>query len=172
MVLTNETPRFPDGSGALASRFIALQLTETFYDKEETTLEDTLRGELPGIFNWALVGLRRVMLSKSKKLNQPDSGKQIVQDLRAASSPMQAFAADTGLKADDGLRIAIDVAFAKWSSWCSGNGIKYIGTKITFGKSLRAVFPTVRDGKMSKEGKKVNCYVGVGIPEEVEAEAA
>jgi P4 family phage/plasmid primase-like protien len=138
MVLTNETPRFPDKSGALASRFIALQLTETFYDKEETTLEDTLRGELPGIFNWALMGMRRVMQMQTKKLIQPDSGQQIVQDLHSASSPIHTFAEEIGLVEGPDLRIGIEDLFDKWRVWCSQNG-HHAGSKGAFGKSLRSV---------------------------------
>ena len=33
-MLSNEMPRLPDTSGALASRFIVLRLTESFYGKE------------------------------------------------------------------------------------------------------------------------------------------
>ena len=40
VVLTNEIPRFTDASGALASRFVMLVLTTTFYGREDPTLTD------------------------------------------------------------------------------------------------------------------------------------
>ena len=63
MILTNELPKFNDGSGALPSRFLILQLTETFYDREDHALGKRLISELPSILNWALDGLSRLMNS-------------------------------------------------------------------------------------------------------------
>ncbi len=60
MVLTNEIPRFTDASGALASRFIILVLTRSFFGEEDPTLTDALLAEAPGIFNWCLDGLDRL----------------------------------------------------------------------------------------------------------------
>jgi phage/plasmid-associated DNA primase len=62
------------------------------------------------------------------------------------------------------LRIGIDDLYVgKWSSWCYQNG-HHAGSKTAFGKSLRSVFPKVKDGKLHKGGP--NCYVGIGIPGE------
>ena len=60
VLLTNELPRLTDASGALASRFITLILTESFYGREDLGLTDKLTSELPGILNWALKGLDRL----------------------------------------------------------------------------------------------------------------
>ena len=54
VVLTNELPRFKDASGALASWFIVLMLSRSFYGRENRTLTEELSKELPGIFNWSL----------------------------------------------------------------------------------------------------------------------
>jgi hypothetical protein len=59
------------------------------------------------------------------------------------------------------LRIGIDDIFTNWRRWCDANG-HHAGSKNAFGKSLRSVFPKVKDGKLSKGGP--NCYVGIGIP--------
>ena len=60
LLLTNELPRITAASGALASRFILLQLTRSFYGKEDLKLTDKLLTELPGIPKWALHGLDRL----------------------------------------------------------------------------------------------------------------
>jgi putative DNA primase/helicase len=59
LVISNEVPAFFDQSGALASRFIVLRLTQSFFGREDRGLEDRLRAELPGILLWALAGLDR-----------------------------------------------------------------------------------------------------------------
>ena len=50
-ILTNEIPRLTDASGAIASRFIILQMTRSFLGKEDKELDRKLAGELPGILN-------------------------------------------------------------------------------------------------------------------------
>ena len=47
LILTNELPRLTDASGALASRFITLVMTESFYGREDHGLESRLAAELP-----------------------------------------------------------------------------------------------------------------------------
>ena len=49
MFISNEVPNILDQSGALASRFIFLKLTKSFYGREDIELEDKLSRELPGI---------------------------------------------------------------------------------------------------------------------------
>jgi P4 family phage/plasmid primase-like protien len=161
MVLSNEIPRFPDESGALASRFIVLQSTESFSGREDTGLEEALGKELPGIFNWALVGMERV--AETGKLVQPESALGAVRDLHSAGSPVETFARDIGLVAGDQLRIGIDELFAKYAAWCGQNEIRYVGSKISFGRNIRTVFPKIKEGKLAKGGAR--CYVGIGIPE-------
>ncbi len=60
VVLTNELPRLTDSSGALASRFIVLVLSKSFYGKENPRLTHELLLDAPAIFNWALEGLDRM----------------------------------------------------------------------------------------------------------------
>src|SRR5207237_2862878 len=54
LILTNEIPHFTDASGALASRFIVLTLSNSFYGRENTRLTEELVEEAPAIFNWSL----------------------------------------------------------------------------------------------------------------------
>ena len=63
MLMTNELPRIEDVSGALASRFLVLMLTRSFFGEEDTGLFERLIPELPGILNWALEGRDRSVRS-------------------------------------------------------------------------------------------------------------
>ena len=49
LMLSNDLPRIADASGALASRFIVLRMTESFLGREDKGLAARLRLELPGI---------------------------------------------------------------------------------------------------------------------------
>jgi putative DNA primase/helicase len=60
MLLANELPAFRDPSGALERRMIVLNTTQSFCRKEDIRLTEKLLEELPGILNWAIVGLNRL----------------------------------------------------------------------------------------------------------------
>src|SRR3990167_2921412 len=58
----NSIPAIPDATRAMQERIIVLLFGNTFYgEKADSTLSDKLIKELPGIFNWAIEGLNRVL---------------------------------------------------------------------------------------------------------------
>jgi putative DNA primase/helicase len=90
IIVSNELPKLTDSSGALASRFIILLLTESFYGREDLALTGKLIKELPGILNWAITGWRR--LSNFGYFNQPKSALDAVQHFEDLGSPIGAYA--------------------------------------------------------------------------------
>jgi putative DNA primase/helicase len=89
VILSNELPRLTDSSGALASRFIIMIMTRSFYGRENPDLTKKLCTELPGIFNWALDGLER--LRERGRFQQPAASEDAVREMEDLSSPMGAF---------------------------------------------------------------------------------
>src|SRR5262249_11754127 len=84
LISTNVLPALRDASGTIASRFVMLKLTESFYGKEDVKLKKKLVPELPGILNLALDGLDR--FRKRGYFRQPASSKepnQLLEDLAA-----------------------------------------------------------------------------------------
>jgi putative DNA primase/helicase len=49
VVISNELPNLGDASGAVATRFLVLSLTQTWLGQEDPTLTDKLLGELPAV---------------------------------------------------------------------------------------------------------------------------
>jgi putative DNA primase/helicase len=88
MIISNELPAFGDASGAIASRFILTTLTESFIGRENTELEAKLIAELPGILNWALVGLDRI---SRHRFTVPKSSAEAVAELQDLVSHMGKF---------------------------------------------------------------------------------
>jgi putative DNA primase/helicase len=62
MLLANELPAFQDRSRALERRLIVLKTENSFLGKEDVGLTSKLLKELPGILNWAIVGLQRLRI--------------------------------------------------------------------------------------------------------------
>lgn len=64
----NEFPSVMDGSGAFGRRVQLFVFRKSFTAKPDTDLKPRLLGELPGIAQWALAGLRRLLLDDRKFL--------------------------------------------------------------------------------------------------------
>src|SRR4051812_14472128 len=88
-VISNETPRLSDASGALAGRMIMFRLTRSFYGREDTSLFRDLVPELPGILLWAIQGWKR--LNERGHFIQPESGQALVEEMEELSSPVGRF---------------------------------------------------------------------------------
>jgi putative DNA primase/helicase len=139
LILTNELPRIADASGALASRFVLLTMTNSFYGREDRKLTTRLMPELPGIFNWALEGLTR--LRERGYFETPQSSNEAVRALEDLASPIGAFIRDW---CDVGPgRIKVKLAYEAWKAWSDQHGHQ-AGSSATFGRNLHAAFPNVR----------------------------
>jgi len=158
LILTNELPRIADASGALASRFIVLTLTESFYGKEDLGLTDRLLTDLPGIMNWALSGLDQ--LREDGRFIMPKSSADAIRTLDELSSPIGAFLRDW-CAIGPNERENVKVLYDAWCRWCGQHGHK-AGADHVFGRNLHAVLPRVRT-----HGKgQTRFYQGVGLSED------
>jgi putative DNA primase/helicase len=162
LILTNELPRITDSSGALASRFIVLTLAESFYGREDHGLTARLLGELPGIMNWALEGLRR--LQHRGHFRQPASSSEAIQDLEDLGSPISAFIRERCIIAA-GKTVPCTKLFDAWKAWCEAQGRDHAGTVQTFGRDLRAAEPglKIEQPREGEGGKQVRKYTGIGL---------
>jgi putative DNA primase/helicase len=138
LILTNEIPKFTDASGALASRFVLLVLRNSFYGREDPRLTDRLLEEAPGIFNWALEGLDRLV--ERGFFVQPESAREALRHLEDLSSPVGAFVRDVCV-IDPAYEVDKNVLFEEWKAWCEDEGRTRPGTKAVFIRDLRATVP-------------------------------
>jgi len=160
MILTNELPRITDASGALASRFVVLQLTESFLGQEDTELTDRLLEELPGILNWAIDGW--ISLQERGHFVQPESAVDTIDDLKDLASPVAAFIRDE-CEIGPECCVSRDELFAAWCAWCETQARDYPGTKATFGKDLHAAVPGIKRKRPTVDEKITPFYEGVGL---------
>ena len=180
VLMTNELPDLKDSSGALASRFVLLNLTRSWYGREDKALTDKLMLELPGILLWAIDGWKR--LQERGRFEQPKSGKELLGEMAALSSPVSQFVEECcTLNPND--EVARADLFECWSAWAKKVGMRP-GTAPVFGRNLRAAFGTgnplpacsvpVPDGiacsglggtQSSDGGIRVRKYQGIGLNE-------
>lgn len=160
LLLSNELPRIADSSGALASRFIVLTLTESFLGREDHRLADRLLGGLPRIGLWALEGLRR--LHERGRFIQPSAAEEAIRDLEDLGSPISAFLRDQ-CKIAAGRMVDCDLLFKGWREWCEKSGRNHTGSVQTFGRDLRAAIPGLRTVQVRQEGGRKRLYEGIGL---------
>jgi putative DNA primase/helicase len=161
LLLTNELPKISDASGALASRFITLVMTESFLGKEDPGLTSRLLKELPGILLWSIEGWQR--LRARGHFQPPASSAQASQDLHDLGSPISAFVRDE-CQVGPTAEVGVLALYQRWQMWCMRQGIAHVGSAQTFGRDLRAAVPGIQDVRPRVAGGgRERAYRGIGV---------
>jgi putative DNA primase/helicase len=160
VILTNEVPRLTDASGAVASRFIVLTLHTSFLGKEDKGLEQRLIAELPAILWWAIEGRRR--LQERGRFEQPESGAEMVRDLRELASPMATFVEEC-CEVGPGYRESVPSMYSAWRGWCGEQGRDHVGPVQGFGRDLKAAVGGITESRPREGGERVRYYVGIRL---------
>jgi putative DNA primase/helicase len=160
MILSNELPNFGDSSGVIARRFVVLNMTVSWLGKEDTELTDKLSGELPGILNWALDGLDRLLANG--RLTEPASSREAVTTMQDTASPVSAFVRECCTTGPD-QAVPVDGLWQAWKEWADDSGHRP-GTKQLLGRNLLSVIPQMQRSKpRGPDGKQVPTYLGVSL---------
>ncbi|HEU0079076.1 MAG TPA: phage/plasmid primase, P4 family [Longimicrobiaceae bacterium] len=157
LIVSNEMPKFSDASTALAKRFLCFQLTRSFYDREDHTLEQRLDAELPSIMAWALDGLDR--LRERGRFVQPASSAATVRELLQSSSPITTFVQEE-CEVGPECRIVSEHLFNAWRGWAGRRG-EYPGTAPTFGIALHAAIAGISKSQFTVNGRRQWHYTGI-----------
>ena len=159
VMLSNELPRFTDSSGAIATRMLILQLTRSFLNREDRTIESRLVPDLSGILNWALEGLDR--LTRNGRFTVPESSEAAATMMMDLASPVSAFVRERCELGPD-KTVARDLLYLAWKVWADANGHQ-AGAKVTFGRSLHAAVPGLGRVDIPAGDKRVHGYRGIGL---------
>lgn len=159
-IMTNELPKIEDASGTLASRFIVLALTKSFYGHEDHNLLDRLIPELPGILLWALDGWDR--LHRRGRLIQPQSSSELISQFEDLGSPIGAFVRER-CEIGPGYQVQQEILFAAWKSWCEETGRDHSGTIQIFGRNLHSFVPWLSVARPRVMGIQTRYYVGIRL---------
>ncbi len=151
---------WPNRAGPLANRMIVLRLTEDFLGKEDPTLTTKLLAELPGILLWAIAGWKR--LRERGRFIQPNTGKELVDDLKDLCSPVGMFLRERCMLGTV-YSAAIDDVYLAWADWCKVNGREHVGTKQSFGRDLKAAATRVKVAQQREGEYRIRKYEGLGL---------
>ena len=98
-----------------------LVTTRSWLGKEDRDLEPALQAELPGILNWALTGLQRLVVTNENRFTHVEAGLEALGVMRDLSSPVAAFVRDqceTGANKE----VEVDAIYTAFKVWCDENG--------------------------------------------------
>lgn len=147
------------GNGAIQSKFdrtdgfyrrlLLCKVRPVHYDKPDRTLSDQLDKEIPGIINWMLEGLCRVVkngfiIEPSKRMSDE------VQSLRDNSDTIQLFMNDEQFidyTFDEEDKVSIKQLYDAYENWCQDNSYLIIH-KNTFGKTIRRTYKSTLSKKL------------------------
>jgi P4 family phage/plasmid primase-like protien len=167
MIATNELPRFQDTTHGVWRRMLLVPFERTYAAHEQNRhLADELRSELPGIFNWALEGMR--LLHENEVFVQSAVCEAARRNYRQGMNPAGTFLEDNYVigEASDGLFVH-DV-YRHYRDWCEENG--YHPRNIAnFGVQLNQKFPNLqREMRPRPNGGRGAFYWGLARREEAE----
>ena len=161
ILVSNELPKFPDQSGAIATRPLVFKFTESFLGREDKTLDAKLEAELPSILLWAIEGWKR--LRERGGFLQPSAGKDLIDQMRDLASPVGAFVRER-CEVKAGNRIARKELFQAWKNWSALIAIEKQATTQRFGADLRAVCPYLGETQPRDEyGVQYRAYEGIKL---------
>jgi P4 family phage/plasmid primase-like protien len=159
-IFGNEMPGLADASSALASRLVVLPMTQSFLGNEDPSLASKLHCELPGIFNWSLLGWDR--LRANGRFGEVEGGKEAKVALARAGSPIRSFVEDVCILDPLGHVSKAD-AYAAWERWCKADG-RLPGSKERFCLALYGAYPgKVKASKHRDGGRPVHSLDGIRL---------
>lgn len=117
----NEVPRLTGAADALIQRVRLIEFTQRFTDAaDDVFLRETLRGELDGIFMWALGGLREV-LDNGGKVARPASMAPAMTRLLEKLSPVAPFVHEACIL-QAGAEVVPAELFRAYTTWRTARG--------------------------------------------------
>jgi putative DNA primase/helicase len=162
----NRVPEVKDEDDAFYRRWLHVQFPETIPREErKERFEDELKGELPGILNWALEGYARLMenggftneLSLEEKRNL----------WKAYGNSIDRFVGEQTERVS-GADIPKDELYAAYERFCEEQGLP-TKPKQTFTKHLKRDYG-VDTSRPNLNGEQVRCYRGLHLPDTDESE--
>lgn len=159
MLSTNKLPSISDRSDGIWRRALLVPFDLQFEGvKKDVELGDKLAVELPGIFNWALDGMRSLVTNKG--FIEPERCKTAIDEYKRESNPARMFLEDHYIFiADEPGEKTADI-YSRYKGWCEERSYKPMGDA-NFGREVKRVFPGTEKKRIRESALRVTRYVGV-----------
>lgn len=132
----NELPRDVEHTPAFFRRFLIIHFDQLIPEEKRDPglAKKIIESELPGVFNWILAGVDRLI--ENKGFSESFAVRQILSDYRRESDSTAMFMEDEGYAASDSW-IRLKELYPIYRTYCMDNGYKALGSK-KFAQRLEA----------------------------------
>jgi putative DNA primase/helicase len=123
----NELPRETESTEAYFRRFLIVPFNERISDEEKDIelADKIISKELPGVFNWLLVGLNRIMLQQ--KFSNCESAVRALDEFRKQSDSCQLFVEENRYVPSANNKEALTDLYVLYKEFCRDDGYKPLG---------------------------------------------
>lgn len=119
--ICNKVPPFLNDESALTNRMIVFPFWKSFQGREDFTLGERLESEVQGIFNWAIVGARRLL--RGEKLFTAQKGLEALEEITQQLDSVQGFVAECLEFTDQPHNVVIGgELWTAYREWCRESG--------------------------------------------------
>ena len=156
----NQLPLFKDYGGSIGRRLVIIPMDEVIPESERNHgLWGELEKELPGVFNWALDGLKDL---RKHGLYEAAVSKKAVKEHLAEGKPWEGWIQDflefDSTYASD---LGCTEVYQAFETHFQVLGYRRLMTEATFGRALREVYPKVEKTRPRTNGKREWRYAGL-----------
>lgn len=132
----NEPPVIVDNTHGMWRRIYPLEFPRVFSETEmDTNLPDKLLKELPGIFNWALEGYKRLR-AKDFKFQDSESMRIAKKKYRSEADSVLSFIGEKLTKGNESDKLKLSEVYEIYKLYCKTEEFKYPVKKHDFKKTL------------------------------------
>ena len=138
----NELPRDVENTNAFFRRFIIIPFEQTIPEnKQDPELaQKIIDSELPGVFNWVLEGLQRLL--NNRKFTESDIVRRQVEEYKCESDSVALFLEEKEYQPSMTARITVTIFFDEYKSFCLDDGYRPVSKK-NFTKRCRKAGYTI-----------------------------
>lgn len=131
----NVLPRDTEHTTGFFRRFLIIPFTETITESEKDPelARKIIEAELSGVFNWIMVGLRR--LRQQRKFSPCAAADQALANYKSESDSTAGFLEDAGWVGSDEKRVGKGELYKAYQEFCRDSGHSALN-KLNFGKRL------------------------------------
>ena len=150
-----------DRSYGFFRRFQIIRFERIFKESEQDQdLEETLHHDLPGIFNWALLGLKK-LIDNEWVITESEAMRNAFQEFNEAVNPVYTWSEEK-LSFNPELEIRADILRSNYAEWCDEHGHRVLSST-QLGKELKRLRPKIKKIRKRQKYDRGTYYSGVTI---------
>jgi P4 family phage/plasmid primase-like protien len=168
LIYANEIPRIFDTSLAFWKRTIAIHFPNQFVDEQEMKdiYKEILKADgLPGLLNWAIVGLKRLQ-ANNYEFTPSKWQEETKKKMERSSQPVETFLDEWCTIEEVNAWISKDDLYIAFQEYCTVFKTRTYDNDL-FGKMIRRVAP-ITAGKKTIEGSRIPIWTGIKLKDQKE----